>query len=717
VNQPTPTFLSELRRRRVLHTAGAYIAIAWLVTEIASFLLEQISAPDWTLRLLAIVFVVGFPVAVFLAWVIRIQPGGKWVIDSSTGQRGIVVGAIVLGIVATAGLSWLILPSMVDATPAYEPIPNSLAILPLATPGGTPNQRTVAETVYSALLEGLDRSPELTQVRLRVEERPPDLAAFGREFRVKALLVGQVLQSAGATRIEMQLLDVGRGAVQWSHTDDWDPTRVMDISSGIANRALETLNLPAISRKRFSGTDSEEAYTAWLRAGRHHVMFSARELAIAIEEYRRAIELDPLYVRAYTGLASAIQVHAAFTSASVAEEEAVDEAALQLVEKALRIDPESPWAISALALRTQNPELSAQLFERALELDPNHSITKFRYALTVLKPNGELVKAEQLLRQFVDTDPLDPNSRLELAKLHWRMGRAKQSFDEMHRTIELSPESPEPYHWLGMRYLLDSGRFDQAIFYFRKTYSLNPEAEWVAVWPAVAYAELGMEEEALAWLEKGAELNPGYPFVHVGALWVHTLLGHPEIALDSARRLPESLLQNPLVGPRALAMLGSADIAAGQAERGLERWDKFLPEFSSSDGFRQFWYAVYFARNLLLAGETERARHLLQRCDEFTNSATIQVLLGERDEALAALHREIIENRRFETMLESTEDERAAYNLLRFDDPAYDFLREDPEFKKLEQVVRDRLARQRQHVEEMEYNGELSPAPGVVPVR
>ena len=87
-------FVRELRRRRVLPIAGVYIAVAWLVTEIAAFLLEQASAPTWALRLLAIVFVVGFPVAIALAWIVQRQPGGVWAFDPSTGQRQAVLRTV-----------------------------------------------------------------------------------------------------------------------------------------------------------------------------------------------------------------------------------------------------------------------------------------------------------------------------------------------------------------------------------------------------------------------------------------------------------------------------------------------------------------------------------------------------------------------------------------------------------------------------------------------
>ena len=219
-------FLTELRRRRVLPIAGAYIAIAWLITEIAGFLLEQVSAPGWALRLLAIIFMVGFPVTMVLAWVIQVQPDGKWSLDSSSGQRRTVVGAIVLGILATAGLSWLILPRVGDmaAGPAYQPIPNSVAILPLTTAVGTAHERSIAETLVISLGNGLDQSADLILMDLRkLNEQPRNLEEFGRSIKVAALLTGKILQVPGGTRIQMGLFDVGQSEATWPQTFDWDP--------------------------------------------------------------------------------------------------------------------------------------------------------------------------------------------------------------------------------------------------------------------------------------------------------------------------------------------------------------------------------------------------------------------------------------------------------------------------------------------------------------
>ena len=81
------SFFGELKRRRVLQMGGAYIAGAWVGVEILHFLLEQFLAPDWTYRFVAIVFVIGFPLTMVLAWVLQVQDDGSWALDPARGDH------------------------------------------------------------------------------------------------------------------------------------------------------------------------------------------------------------------------------------------------------------------------------------------------------------------------------------------------------------------------------------------------------------------------------------------------------------------------------------------------------------------------------------------------------------------------------------------------------------------------------------------------------
>jgi len=407
---PIAGFFAELMRRRVLHIGGAYIAGAWLGAEILNFLFEQFQAPGWAYRLLAIVFVVGFPVAMTLAWIIQVREDGSWAVDPSRGDHKTVAIAIVLGLLITAGLSWLIIPQR-EPEPVYEPLPNSLAVLPFADSGATPNERTVADTLYRSLMEGLEQSGELTLVRLSPGQHPDDLPAFGQSLGVAHLAVGQFTHSPAGARIEMQLLDVLLEEVIWSQAFDWDPTQIIEISNSIAN-----------------GTGEEHA-AAW----------NAEMFAVAIEDYQRAIDLDRGYVQAYIGLAQSIYDLVDLSDLPQAEQEVLEERARVAVDIAQKLDRESAGAISLLGIGTENRQLRIQAFERALELDPNHYMSYYRYAMQ-MKEDGKLDESERLIRRAIRLRPMSARFRTELAGILRLQGREEEAQVEMEKSRAFQPD-------------------------------------------------------------------------------------------------------------------------------------------------------------------------------------------------------------------------------------------------------------------------------------
>jgi tetratricopeptide (TPR) repeat protein len=719
-------FLTELRRRRVLQIAGAYIAIAWLITEIASFLLEQASAPGWSLRLLAIIFMVGFPVTLVLAWVIQVQPDGKWSIDSSSGQRRTVFGAIALGILATAGLSWLILPRLGDmaAGPVYQPIPNSVAILPLTAAVGTPNERSIAETLFVSLGKGLDQSADLILMDLRkLDEQPVNLAEFGRSIKAAALLTGKILQVPGATRIQMDLLDVIKNEVIWSQTIDWDPTRIADTGSAIANGVLEAMTLPALPQDVFTGTDNPDAYHAFLMGGQHAASLNIAKLAMAMDDYQRAIDLDLDYVLAYVALAETIRWYRRIKQPEEAEQQALKNRARQALETALELDSESAAAISHLGALSDDSELAIQAYKYALELDPNHAKSYQRLGWAVQKMDistnrsGDLEEAERLFRKALDLDPFNADWRNDLATLLYDLGRDEEAFAELNRSIELEPLYLFNHLKLGFWEYLDYGRLDEAMIHLREAYALDPEYGVAAWWIASGYADFGAREEALAWTERAIELSRGSSLTWFVAYQVYYILGYEDEAMEYAVR---SLDLYP-ASEMALHAVGTWDIREGRAEKALERWRLAYPLLTTSDHpvieATDIRTALYYASNLMEAGETGRAERLMNQCldalDKWQNETFVRntvvldfeqeiyAALGLKEETLAAVRTAIVDRQNY-----------SANWMYAF--PPFDFIRDEPEFQELMEIFHANLARQLERVREMERKGELAPAPGVV---
>jgi tetratricopeptide (TPR) repeat protein len=705
---------SELRRRRVLPVAGAYLVIGWLVTEITGFLLQQAGAPGWAIRLMAIVFVVGFPVVVTLAWIIQRRPDGKWSLDSSQGQGRAVLVTVALGVLATAGLAWLILPNLEDASavPGYEPLPNSLAILPLAAADATPNERVVAETLYTALLEGLNQSRELVQVRLNPDVPASDPLNLGRRVRVSALLTGRVQAIPGGSQVALELLDVALGTVRWSRSVAWNPTRVMETGAEVANGVLDAMGMEPLSQHSFAGTENREAYDALLLGFRYQRSFNVEELSDGMDAFQRAIDLDPEFIDAYLGLAQTIFVYLNVKGPSQAERAALRERQRELVETAYALDENHPDTLSLMGLLTENHELQVQIYERALELDPDNGHTYFRLA-HARRSEGNPQEAERLIRRALEFTPQSANYRSDLAFMLWDLGRYDEATEELNRSIELNPGMAQNYQRLAAWNMFHYGRVDEAIINLRKAYALDPGVGHTAAGVATNYMHIGMQPEAYAWINRAIELSPTAVWVWIMAAYVHSVFGDEELAREEYERCLE-------LGPTQaipLRTLAEGDIRDGRWDQARERWGEAYPELVHADppvvNPSNIQAAAFYAINLEQAGLGDQADSLLAQIEaviselppdsewvEFFRSFSAQWIDPDPDWFIRELRKQIVDKR-----------QRVE---LHFSHPEYDIVRDRPEFQELVRIVEEDLAMQRERLQAMERNGEMPPAPGVV---
>lgn len=437
-NNPISGFIRELTRRRVLQIGGAYIAGAWLGAEILSFLFEQFQAPDWTYRLLAILLVVGFPISMVMAWVVQVGEDGNWKIDPSRGDYKTLSIAISLGVLITAGLSWLIVWDR-GPPPVCQPLPASLAVLPFVDPAATPHEITMAETLYRSLMEGLERSVDLTLVRLGPGEQPENLLDFGESLGVAGLASGRFQRSPEGTLVEIQLLDVCAGEGSWTESFTWDSSNIPEMAHAIANGLLLAMTLEPLAEERFTGTRNQEAYNAYLDGKRHADSLKPAQLERAIDEFQKAIDLDPGFTEAYVGLAQAIYDLLEAERMPEAESEALEERARKAVKICQKLDPDSADAISLLALQLDNRQLRIQAWERALELDPDHAISFYRYAKE-LKEDGQLEEAERLVMRAITLDPRNIRYRTLLAEILGAQGRDDEAQAEMEKVRSFQPD-------------------------------------------------------------------------------------------------------------------------------------------------------------------------------------------------------------------------------------------------------------------------------------
>jgi len=709
-------FFSELSRRRVLRLAGSYIVGAWFAVEILSFLLEQISAPGWSFRLLSAVLIVGFPVAMVLAWVIQVEPEKGWTYDPTMGQRKVLLGAVALGVLATAGLSWLIFPNITDELtgPVYIPIPNSVAILPLETSAGTPNEITVADTLYAALQEGLAQSTELNQVLLRLEKRPPDLAAFGRGIRSAMLLSGRIIQVFNGTQIELELLDVNSNKVKWSQTYNWNSARIMDTGNAIASGVLQAMDLPVMRRSQFAGTDSRDAYEAVLLGVKYAASDNFPDLRLSIDEFQRAIDIDPRFTQAHINLAMTIFRYVGAKGPAVEERKRWHARARKSVEIAQELGGDSASVVSMMGRLSNNPDLRIQLFERALELDPHHAPSYFFYGGQLLYM-GNLEEAQFLMRRALEYEPMNARFRAGLSDVLYAQEREEEAHAELLMAIEIEPRGYRLYHKMAAREYLENKNAANAIVLWRQSYSLNPESGEIAGYMAHAYADLGARAEAMVWLERAVELSP----THVWGTWMMTFavqrtLGELDLAREALEQFHELAPSNHI----NLFWLGHEDIKAGNPELAVNRWhqawpvllskDLSLMKQSSIDIITMYTYAV------LASGRTEWGREILDHAlrliltDEdwnsmdYLNLAYIYAMLDQKENALNVI-----------AQLMTEWPDWAAEGIALTLDPRLDAISDLPEFQRFQEIIASNQHEQLIRILNMERNGELAPARGL----
>jgi len=532
-------FFTELQRRRVLHICGVYIAVAWLGTEIISFLLEQAMAPAWSFRLLAIVFVVGFPVTAVLAWVIQIQPDGRWAIDSSGGQRRTIVAAIALGLLTTAGLSWLILPGTQDKLPIqlYQPIPNSVAVLPFENLSLDPEDAFFASGIHTTILNELAKIRDLSAIArasvTRYADSEKTIREIAEELNVETVMEGSVQYSADRVRITVQLINPGTGAQLWSENYDRDLADIFAIQTDIAMRiatALKAELLPGEQQRiEKPPTNSTAAWALYLKAlytGSGGAMFGGDAAAQASLSYLdQAIELDPGFALAYVQKASMYLFAGAANQESLAEE---------YLERALELDSTLAIAHAYLGwahLRGWRLEEAQTAYIRAIELAPNDTavLEEFANFNSYLGMHGEAIRISQ---RILELNPASANSYSVLGSAYLWDGETELAVDQQRKAIEIAPAESILHIQLAATLVVNKN-YDEAAAQLEIAEKLLPQDATAVVMIAYIYSLLDKVENAARLLPRFQEIvaasglnNPAFQ------VWAYLAAGENESALE-----------------------------------------------------------------------------------------------------------------------------------------------------------------------------------------
>ena len=380
-------WLHRLRERGVIRVAASYAVITWLLLQIADVTFEPLGVPRWVMVSLIVTAILGFPVAVALAWFYETGDGGVTRDTAAEGvPRPVVHGlrryadVAIIGVLLAAVAVLLVRQSDLGPSGAKG---MAIAVLPFENLSTAANGEVLASGIAESVLHQLASLAELDVISrtssFAFRGRATDAREIGRQLGARFLLEGSVQSDPGRMRVTTQLIDTETGADVWSMRFDRLPGDIFALQDEIAmqvTQALE-LSLDARAKDRLTGqgTQNLQAYLAFLQ-GRsllaNHRVVDTKE---AIGHFERAIKLDPKFAAAYVGLAEAELFVAEYDVTD--DRQARFERALlrgrELVEQALALDPDNGDAYLERAHLASFDDLAAAEadYRRGLELSPN----------------------------------------------------------------------------------------------------------------------------------------------------------------------------------------------------------------------------------------------------------------------------------------------------------------------------------------------------------
>ncbi len=553
-------FLSELKRRNVYKVAVAYIVAGWALSQGIAQVFPVFDIPNWAIRLIVLLIIIGLPIALILAWMFELTPQGikrTEDVDALLATNvGVAVAAqqpkkrtwifvVIIGAAVSIGLFLLGRYSTGNTTASPAGISNkSIAVLPFDNLSRDPDNAYFCEGVQDEILTRLAKVADLKVISRtstqHFKSAPDNLPQIAKQLGVAHILEGSVQKASDQVRVNVQLINALTDAHLWADTYDRKLTDIFAVESDIAKTIAETLQAKLTGSEKSlitkTPTVNPEAYELYLKGRFFWNKRTGTDLLKSIDYFKQAVEKDQKYALAYAGLADAYVLLPPYGAASPSESFPQAEAAAR---KALELDDTLAEAHTSLGQVLLFYDLdfagSTMEFERALSLDPNYATAHHWYGgggpLLAL---GQFDRAIKEGKRAVELDPLSLINNADLGWLYFNARRYNEAEAQARKTLEMDSHFYLAHYYLG-EVLQLKGQLTEAIAEYKKAAELDDDP-FVLGLLAQAYAKLGQRDEALKMLGQLQELATRRYVTSYSFALVHIALGEKDKAIDWLER-------------------------------------------------------------------------------------------------------------------------------------------------------------------------------------
>jgi TolB-like protein/Tfp pilus assembly protein PilF len=666
-------FFGELKRRNVYKVAVAYMVGGWALSQGIAQVFPVFDVPNWTIRLIVVLIIIGLPIALVLAWTFEMTPEGvkrteaaDAMPSSARRKKHVWIYIVVIGAAISIGLFFLgrysaktgVLPPSEAATVPQK----SIAVLPFDNLSSDKENAYFASGIQDEIITRLAKIADLKVISRtstqQYQSKPGNLSEIAKQLGVANILEGSVQKAADQVRVNVQLIQVASDAHLWADTYDRKLVDIFGVESEVAKAIADALRAKLTGGEQqalaVKPTNNAEAYDAYLRGLALEVRASSpTDSEKVVGFYERAVQLDPAFALAWARLSRAnAQLYFGGLDKTSARRDATERA----LNTAQKLQPNSPETLLAQAYYQywvlRDYELAKATFGRVRELVPGSS-----------------------------------DVPAALALIARRQGQWDQSVAYWEQTLALDPRNTQ---WLGLAaetYAM-LRQFPAALKTYDRMLDILPNDPDAVASEAKIYQTEGNLEQAGKLL---AGVNAQTHSFNVIATKINQLI--LERHCDEAIRLIQSRITESrdlsdiekLFNPFFLvfAQECAGDIAGARATAqqllpSLETLVKKDPDNPNFAAALSLIHAVLGEKNAAIK-EAERAIALLPSAKDAVdgptheeNLAFVEAMAGEKDRAIPRLQR----------LLEIPYTNGLTPALLRID-PKWDPLRGDPRFQKL----------------------------------
>jgi len=484
-------FFAELKRRKVYSVAVTYAIVGWLLIQVATQVFPPFEIPNWAERFVIVAIVLGFPIALVLAW-----------IYDFTGH----------GIVRTEDAQ-----PQLEITDSANPAEKSIAVLPFHDLSPAKDHAYFGEGIAEELLGALAKVDGLRVAARRssfwFKDKEANLREIAANLNVEHVVEGSVRRDGNLVRVTAELIDARGGFTVWSETYEREMHGIFALQDDITRAIVDTLKLKlAISPPPASR--STDAYDAYLQGLFYSDKSTEEALRKSLEFFERALEQDPRFSRAWTGIAKAwLWLADAYVPPLEAYPKVRDAAV-----RALKLDDQEAEAHVYLAeskrILDWDLDGAEAEFNRAVAIDPNSTPSNY-FIAALYAVRGDRDKALAYLQRTSKIDPASLWVSNFACELYRYFGLYDEAIAAGERALQLDPTFAHYGEPLLAALYREMGRFDDAIALYKKAEDFTGRPGFGL---AITYARMNRRKEALETLNAavaGWGYRPGDGIAHV----------------------------------------------------------------------------------------------------------------------------------------------------------------------------------------------------------